>query len=90
MISLNFTLSNPWSKTFRIVSGRHGSFTHNKAWEVNIYRTANILNIECNINSRQDHAGIRLELGLLGYEIELHIYDVRHWDHQKDTWEIYK
>ena len=90
MINLNFTLSNPWSRTFRIVSGKSGSFILSKAWEVNIYRTANILNIVCTVNSRRDHAGIRLEVGLLGYEIELHLYDVRHWDYQKDTWEIYK
>ena len=34
-----------------------------------------------------DHAGIRLQFGLLGYEIELHIYDSRHWNIKTNTWE---
>jgi hypothetical protein len=35
---------------------------------------------------RRDHAGLRVEIGLLGYDFEFQIYDVRHWDDEKSTY----
>jgi hypothetical protein len=32
---------------------------------------------------RSDHAGLRVEIGLLGYDVEFQIYDVRHWDYEQ-------
>jgi hypothetical protein len=34
-----------------------------------------------------DHAGFHCKLVLLGYSFELMIYDERHWDYDKNTWE---
>jgi hypothetical protein len=29
---------------------------------------------------RQSHAGLDLELGLIGYNFHINFYDCRHWD----------
>jgi hypothetical protein len=33
-----------------------------------------------------DHAGARVMLVLLGYGAELHFYDIRHWDYDRNSW----
>ena len=45
--------------------------------------------IELNIQfSGSDHAGPSFEISFFGYIINLHIYDNRHWDQEKNTWNI--
>jgi hypothetical protein len=65
---------------------KHGILTQNKAWEFNIYRTATIFSKSLDLSMRRDHAGLRVEIGLLGYDFEFQIYDVRHWDYEKNTY----
>ena len=65
---------------------KNGILTQNKAWEFNIYRTATIFSNRLELTMRRDHAGLRLEIGLLGYDVEFQIYDVRHWDYEKNTY----
>ena len=36
-----------------------------------------------------DHAGPEFELGLLGYNVQLGMYDTRHWNNETDSWEEY-
>lgn len=38
---------------------------------------------------RTDHAGFLFEFGILGIYVEFEIYDHRHWDYEKNCWEIY-
>ena len=33
-----------------------------------------------------DHAGIEMEIYILGFEFSFRIYDNRHWDHEKNKW----
>ena len=80
MIHFDFCLSNPFSNRWNHVVDKHGRFTTNKAWEFVVYRTPNIISISFSLRFRTDHAGIRLQVGLVGYELELHFYDTRHWD----------
>ena len=54
-----------------------------------IRHSYNLLEINIEWTSRCDHAGPRIELGLLGYEFCIRIYDTRHWDYALNTWEIY-
>jgi hypothetical protein len=32
------------------------------------------------------HAGIEITVGLFGYGVHFHIYDIRHWDHDKNAY----
>lgn len=34
----------------------------------------------------RDHAGIYLEIGVLGFNISVNLYDHRHWDESTNTW----
>jgi hypothetical protein len=63
--------------------------TQTKAVEFNIYKTAIIVGLEFDWTLRQDHAGIRAELSLLGRTVELNWYDTRHWNSAANRWEVY-
>ena len=88
MINLKFDIDNPWSDTWTILWNKSGLFTKHKAWEFNGYRTSRVVVIEFNSRLSGDHAGACITLGLFGYEVELHFYDVRHWNHDTNTWMI--
>lgn len=89
MIHINLSINNPFSNRFDHVLLKNGIVTKNTAWEFNIYRSATIMAFKFELTSRRDHAGIRFEIGLLGYEVEFHMYDVRHWDNENKCWEVY-
>jgi len=91
MINLKFDIGNPWSDTCRwaILWNKSGLFTKHKAWEFNGYRTSRVVDIEFDLRLRGDHAGARIMLGLFGHEVELDFYDVRHWNHDTNTWAIH-
>jgi len=88
MIYFNFTIDNPWSDRWRTIWYKNGLLSRNKAWEFNGYKTNQIINLHFKLNFKGDHAGLQLELGLLGYDLEFSIYDTRHWDYEHDCWEI--
>ena len=87
MINLNFSINNPFSERFNIVAASGGLITDHKAWEANIYCTANIVKLTLVYSIKQDHAGLGIEFGLFGYECEFRIYDTRHWDNDNKCWE---
>jgi hypothetical protein len=90
MINLAINIRNPYSNRFENIKCWSGDTPiKNKFWEVQIYKSSDVLDFGLNISHRQSHAGIRLCLGLFGYNIEVQIYDNRHWDTEKDQWEIY-
>lgn len=91
MIYFNFNIRNPnWWKRFKNIKCWMGSTPiKHKFWEVQVIENDNLLRVEFEVTTRQDHAGIRLELGLLGYEIHFTIYDNRHWNAEEGRWMFY-
>ena len=89
MIQCNFTLYNPWTNTWKILWNKSSSIGKYKAVEFNGYRTNRIIDLDLDLRFRGDHAGARIMLGLLGYSVELHFYDTRHWNWDTNTWETY-
>ena len=92
MIDIRARITNPWGKNnFKNIYCTSGDLTKNKAWEFEItYYSPTLLGFVCTCNFRgRDHAGLRLELGLLGYSVTLNVYDTRHWDIERDCWEVY-
>lgn len=57
-----------------------------KFWELQVYLSADIIDIRVNITAKQSHSGIQLCLGLLGVNVDFNIYDARHWSAGK--WHI--
>jgi len=87
MIDFSLNISNPWSDRWDILWNRSKLLGKNKAVEFNGYRTYHIINVNFEFRPTGDHGGVRLMLGLLGYVVELHFYDTRHWDYETNTWE---
>jgi hypothetical protein len=88
LIDVRAQLSNPFNwDYFKSLGSLHGTITKHKHWEVehNFYGNS-LLDIDFNIAVREDHAGISITLGLLGYGVHLHIYDSRHWDYTNNIW----
>jgi hypothetical protein len=90
MISLNFNLRNPWSNKFKNLWCRSyvTPFDH-KFIELELYKDFSIISFNFAWTIRQSHAGVDIELGLLGYCIHFHFYDNRHWDTDADRYYQY-
>jgi hypothetical protein len=89
MIYININIRNPWSSRFENVINRSGAITKNKSWEIELLKTDNMFRLEFQFTIMQDHAGLGLELGLLGWELHIGIHDNRHWNYTDKCWEIY-
>lgn len=89
MIDLNFAIDYPFSDRFKILASTSKLLTKHKAIEASAYKTSTIIMLSLSYCIRQDHAGLRIMLGLVGYECQLHIYDTRHWDDEKKCWATY-
>jgi hypothetical protein len=89
MIYLNLTIRNPWSDQFKHVCAKSGKINKNKTWEFEIYRSDTIAELETRFTIREDHAGIKLGLGLFGWTVRAQTYDIRHWDYEAKQWVKY-
>ena len=92
MIYFNVNIRHPkWWDRFKSIKYFFGRtpFDH-KFWEVQVIQNDNLLRLEFEFTIQQDHAGLNVELGLLGYEIHFKFYDNRHWNTEENRWEIYK
>lgn len=89
MINFNFNLANPFVDRWDVVVSKHGKLFKHKAWEFNTYKSSCIVDVDFRFTTRGDHAGVRLMLGLFGYEAEFNFYDTRHWDYETNTWVTY-
>ncbi len=89
MIDLKFEIENPFSERFEMLASASKKLSKHKAVEASAYKASNIITVSLSYCIRQDHAGLRVVLGLFGYECQLHIYDTRHWDDEKKCWATY-
>jgi hypothetical protein len=53
-------------------------------------KTNTIVQLNINVTSAQDHAGLKVEVGFLGYTAEFNLHDNRHWDYENKHWQVYK
>lgn len=94
MIRFNFSIKNPWSKDLPHEDHfyYHKRFTKNKSGEVQIYSSSFYNFFKLSIDTSwcgEDHAGPSLEIEVGKYCLNFKIYDHRHWDYEKGTWEVY-
>ncbi len=90
MIYFNINIRNPqWWNRFENLWNKTGkTFVKHKYWEIEVIKCPELFRIEFELSTRQDHAGINLELGLAGYAVHFTIYDSRHWNYINNQWEI--
>jgi hypothetical protein len=89
MIYVNLNLRSPWFDQFKNVKNWAGQITKYKWWEIEILKTENLFRFEFQFTVMQDHAGVGLEIGLLGWEFHCGIHDSRHWDYENKCWVNY-
>jgi hypothetical protein len=78
---MNFTFFLNWkSNRWRILKMFSSKFSENWAWEFNLYATHSWIMIDGRIHFSGDHRGVFFMLGLLGYAIDINVYDIRHGD----------
>lgn len=89
MISLQFNIRIPGSDRFHNIVCWSGSTPFQyKFWEVQVYKSADILDFFLRVTRKQDHAGIHIGLGLIGFNLEMQIYDSRHWHKETNAWKM--
>lgn len=57
-----------------------------------IFFESNICNVighSFNWDWKRDHAGVHIDVTLFGISFAATLYDVRHWDYEKDCWESF-
>lgn len=89
MIYYNFSIRNPWWKN-RFESLLVNTFNtpwKNKFFEIQFVKCNDLFSKEFEWTIKQDHAGVRLELGLIGYKAAFNFYDNRHWDYENNCWQ---
>ena len=88
MISFHFKLQNPFSyKQWSPIKSWHGVITKNKGWEVETFKSNDLLLIWIEFTNHRDHGGLELTFGLFAYTIAISICDRRHWDFDNKKWE---
>ena len=90
MISFNCNIRNPWSNTFKnLWCKSYNTPFKNKFIELEIYKDFTLVSFMFNWTIRQSHAGLDLELGLLGYCVHFNFYDSRHWNTNENRYYVY-
>ena len=89
MIHISFGLSNPWGRPFDNLWNKSGLITNHTAWEVELLQTRTLIGFEFSLTRRQSHAGLTVELAVLGRSVSFRIYDTRHWNHKTGAWEVH-
>jgi hypothetical protein len=89
MIHISFGLSNPWGRPFDNLWSRSGLITNHTAWEVELLQTRQVIGFEFSYTRRQSHAGLTVELAVLGRSVSFRIYDTRHWNPETGAWEVH-
>ena len=80
MINFSFGLQNPFSDRWAIVYHNSAMLGKHTGAEIQVIKDNNIVDFRIRWTTREDHAGVMLDIGLLGYTVMLHYYDTRHWN----------
>lgn len=88
---INFSIYNffvkkeKWNKLFSF----YMQLSEHKHLEFEMfYSNHHLFSFEFQIKPiKQDHAGGKILLNVLGWEAEIRVYDNRHWDYQNNCWE---
>ena len=90
MFNFSCSIQNPFRyHEWKDISQRTYKVTKNKSLDMGFFIHGNCL-IEVAFDLRwrgHDHAGPRLNLGVLGYNLDIALCDNRHWDYTNNRWE---
>lgn len=90
MIYFGFDITNPWRRRWANVWNRVYPTPHpSKYIELEMFKDSTIVSFNFRFATRQDHAGVSIDIGLLGYSFKFQFYDIRHWNSVEGRWMIY-
>lgn len=89
MIDIHFNLKNPFSNRWETIFCLEKIVSENKSAEIQLTKDNSIIGFGINLTFRQSHAGLMLDISLLGYNLIIHYYDTRHWDYENNKWCVY-
>ena len=89
MIRLHFNLRNPFIDQYDQIYNADGKSWHpHKFWNLSIIKTDSIIGFNFDYTIREDHAGLKFEFSLMGWGIDFHFYDHRHWNAETNKYTI--
>ena len=89
MLDINFSIDNPWSKkSWALVHNWVKPLSKNKTFDATMYCNQCLFRINFSITHKTDHAGLRIDLGLFGWGLDMAICDNRHWDQTNNRWQV--
>jgi hypothetical protein len=88
MIYFNVNIRNPyWADRFKnVFNWSCKTPFKNKYFEFEIIKIDNLFRVEFEVTTMQDHAGLNMEIALLGYQVKFTLYDCRHWNYEENRW----
>lgn len=90
MIYFGFNITNPWSKRWKNVWNKVLFTPHpSKYIELEYIRDNSLASFSFRLTTRTDHAGLMIDLGLLGHCLSFNLHDSRHWNYEAGRWMIY-
>ena len=90
MINFSFDLSNPWCNRWDNIWNKVYPTPHpSKYIELEVFKDNTIVSFMFRLSTRQSHAGLMIDVGLLGYTFSFQFYDIRHWNDESGRYYIY-
>lgn len=80
MINFGFAITNPFCNRWDTIFCKSHQYSQYKAVEVQLVADSSIVGLSFRWTVMTDHAGISCDISLLGYNLMMQQYDVRHWD----------
>jgi hypothetical protein len=92
ILNARLELTNPFDRWefFKPLGCISGKLIKHKAWELeHSYMSTMLVDFDLLWSVHTDHAGFRLTVGILGYGVGFQIYDTRHWNYERNSYETY-
>ena len=89
IVNIRIELKNPFDTWdyFNNLGCVSGQLFKHTAWELeHSYYSPMLFDCDVRWTHGQDHAGIGIEVGVLGYGISFRMYDTRHWDYEQNAY----
>lgn len=90
MIYFGFNITNPWCRRWENIWNKVFVTPHpSKYIELEVFKDNTIVSFSFKLSTRTDHAGVNIDMGLLGYTFNFNFYDIRHWNSEAGRYYIY-
>lgn len=91
MLNFHVSINGPsYRSNIMPLMSKNWRLTQHKTLEIEFFKcTSSFLTILFRWSKWRDHAGLIIELALLGFEFNFSIRDNRHWDYKNHCWENY-